>query len=101
MIQVFNGITNSTLYKGLDDELSPTSVQYLLNETHTNGMQFIPTVYNNNEQLEDLNVFDPYLLRFLSYTKSQTVVNEGSGVQVVQYDMSEEFSGQSVSMAFE
>ena len=46
MVKVYNGYSNSTLHKGLDDELGETSPDNLLNETHTNGMQFKPVVYN-------------------------------------------------------
>ena len=75
MVEVYNGVTNSTIYKGLDDELAPTSGYNLLNETHTNGMQFKPAVYNSNKPLDKLYVFDPSLLMFISYTKTELIRN--------------------------
>ena len=75
MVQVYNGVTNSTIYKGLDDELTPTSGYNMLNETHTNGMQFRPAVYNFNKPLDKLYIFDPSLLMFISYTKGDVIDN--------------------------
>ena len=43
-------------------------------------MQFKPIVYNSNGKLDVLKVFDPNLLMFLSYTRSDIVEDEGNGV---------------------
>ena len=64
-------------------------------------MQFRPAVYNSNKPLDKLYIFDPSLLMFISYTKGDLINNEGNGVETIRYNMTEEFNGQNVSMAFE
>ena len=44
-MKVYNGVSNSTVYKGLENE-QDTSHSYYFNDTYTNGMQFMPMIYN-------------------------------------------------------
>ena len=61
------------MYKGKDGELDATSEGNLFNKTHTNGMQFKPIIFNSNEQLEVLQVFDPSHLMFTNFTGNKVV----------------------------
>ena len=51
MIAVNNGMTNSTIYKGLDGELVATKSSHVFDEVHTNGMQFSPLIWDAKEQV--------------------------------------------------
>ena len=51
MIEVNNGMTNSTIYKGLDGELVATKSSHVFDEVHTNGMQFSPLIWDAKEQV--------------------------------------------------
>ena len=57
MIQIFNGIENTTYYKGYEGEFD-LSTDYQFNSKRTNGMQFRPMVDNANKWLDDLQIFD-------------------------------------------
>ena len=64
-------------------------------------MQFKPIVYNANKKLDELQIFDPSLLMFISYTKGEKV-DQRNGVDIIRYPMTDgQFNGQNVSMAFE
>ena len=45
-MEYWNGLNANTLFKGKDNELEATGYENLLNETHTNGMQFRPMLNN-------------------------------------------------------
>ena len=47
MIEIFNGIDTTTIYKGNEDEFDNSS-QYKFNKKVTNGMQFTPMVDNQS-----------------------------------------------------
>ena len=66
IIEVYNGVTNSTVYKGYSNESNLTH-EYYFNASHTNGMQFMPMIYNGNQYLDALKVFDQGNLMYVSY----------------------------------
>ena len=51
-------------------------------------MQFKPIVYNANKKLDELQIFDPSLLMFISYTKGEKV-DQRNGVDIIRYPMTD------------
>ena len=101
-IQLFNGVTNTTIYKGMEDELDQRQKEYFFNETSTNGMQFRPTIDNGNEQLDELKVFDAGNLLFTTFKDPKMVDSESHGINIWRYNAETSFNGnQNVSMAYE
>lgn len=75
MLQVDNGIGTSTIYKGLDDELSLTSTEYTFAKMRpTNGMHFTPMIDKGNDSLKNLTVFDPTNLMFSQYSGAKETI---------------------------
>ena len=66
IIKIFNGVSDSTVYKGLNNENNLTQANYF-NASYSNGMQFMPKIYNGNQNLDGLKVIDPSNLLYVSY----------------------------------
>ena len=101
MLTINNGIGTSTIYKGLDDELSLTSVDNTFAEMQpTNGMHFTPLVDKSNDLLKNLTVFDPANLMFSQYSGAKATIKLSDGIKLFKYDISEPLSSRNVSLAY-
>lgn len=49
MVEYFNGISNTTVYKSKGDEFAVTNSSNVFSKNCTNGMQFRPKVDNQNQ----------------------------------------------------
>ena len=96
MVQIYNGISNSTFYKGFDGELDPTTTSQVINQTYTNGMQFAPSIYNSERPLDSLNVFDASNLMLSAYSNREKLESVGSWhdkVETYRYNATDNLSG--------
>lgn len=67
MVPIYNGVDYTTVYMGESGEVSSSSQENLFGSSHSNGMQFIPQVANDNQLMQSLYVFDPSNLIFETF----------------------------------
>ena len=106
VIDYFNGVDIVSFNQGLDDELSPTEEQNLLQSQHnTNGMQFMPNVDNNDNLLGAINVMDPTNLMLMTYNKDGEADAFSNTIDIELYTAAVPYDGQGpsedVSLAFQ
>ena len=71
LVKYKNGVGLSTVHMGLDNELDATSIEHMFDDSHSNGMQFEPSVDNNNNILSQIKVVDATNLLLMTYDKTQ------------------------------
>ena len=98
IMTVFNGVNNFTVYKNLENELEASQTFYF-NKTYTNGMQFMPKIFNDVQDLNVLNVFDQGNLMLVSYENSTR--NTSGAVNTLRYKITQPFNGLNVSLAYD